>query len=189
MVLPCLRPPTKPPSFTGPKPPIEGEGISQTEEIDINIPVHLFVEWCAKTPLEEMLNGVKGMEAVARTEMISGTWGEVGARRRVVLESGHQAAQEILESNWPWLLRYQLWGFTNQGRLLSKYAIGEIRSTESQCGVHIIWTYQFQKRSQLMSPVLSLFVRTTWANFMRSGLLTIKLGAENWFKTLSERSR
>jgi hypothetical protein len=110
--------------------------------------------------------------------MIQGTWGEVGARRRVIRKDGNQTLEEILEHKRPTLFRYEVWAFTDRARILTNYAVGEFRFTEVPDGTAVKWTYSFHRMSLFAAPLLSRIVQTDFAEFMRSTLETMKQEAE-----------
>ncbi len=166
-------------SLSEPRPSLDKHGfIAHTEEIVIEVPLKRFDEWSWSTSLDSVLKGTKRISRVVRTEIIEGTWGEVGARRRVIMEDGNEAVEEILENVRPTLFRYQVWGFTNRGRILTNYAIGEFRYSEDSGKTKVKWTYSFHRRFLLAAPFLSRFVKTDFSEFMRNALQTIKQKAE-----------
>jgi len=174
-----LRPPSTPPDYTGPRPEIATEGlIGHTEEIAVDVPLDRYAAWVASAPLEAQRRATGRLPAVVRTEVISGTWGEPGARRRVVLEDGHQLVEEVLENDPPGHFRYEVWGYTNFGKLLTDYAVGEFRAVAEGDKTRVTWTYAFHPRSRLSKSALSRFVATEWATFMRTSLETIRTAAE-----------
>lgn len=174
-----LRPPGAPPDYAGPRPEIaEGELIAHTEEVVVAVPLDRYAAWAATASLESHLRGTSRLPAVARTEELSGAWGEPGARRRVVLSDGHQVAEEILANEPPSRFRYEVWGFTNFGRFLTDYAVGEFRISGEGDTTRVRWTYAFHPRSRLAAPLLSRFVDSVWTEFMRTSLETIRREAE-----------
>jgi hypothetical protein len=154
-----------------------------TEEITVQVPIQRLDQWRRSRPLENTLRGTKRIAGVARTEMIRGTWDEVGARRHVILNDGSQTTEEVLEVTRPSLFRYEVWGFTNWARLLTDCAVGEFQYREMPGGTAVKWTYSFHQRSLLAAPLLSWVVQTDFAEFMRSALQTMKQQSENDCRT------
>jgi NAD(P)-dependent dehydrogenase (short-subunit alcohol dehydrogenase family) len=159
-----LAPPQTPPTFTSGRPMVANDGfVTHTEEILIDVPLDQYNAWSTNRPLESVLPAVEGIPRVLRTEAVQGTWDAVGARRRVVLEDGHYAAEEAIANDKPALFRYQVWGYTNVVRFLTDYAIGEFRLEDASGKTRVIWTYAFHARSTLTRPFLSNFVTSITA--------------------------
>jgi hypothetical protein len=178
-----LAPPRTPPAFDGPRPqPAESGYISHTESILIGAPPVEFRDWAHRTELEDLGLESERLPSVVRTEMIRGSWdpdhARVGARRRVVLDDGHFAAEEILVDEAD-RFRYIVWGYTNYGRLMIDHAIGEFHYDEEEgAKTAVTWTYSFLPRSALARPALSWFVRSIWAELMRNTLQAMRAGGE-----------
>lgn len=176
-----LAPPATPPAYTGERPAVSDDQnsyISHIEEIVIDLPVEQYHEWSSNTPLEAVLTETSGIPSVLRTEMIQGTWNQVGARRRVVLNDGHFAAEEVLVNEQPGLFRYAVWGYTNYARFAVDYAVGEFQFEDVSGKTHIRWTYSFHKNSILSDIFLPNFVQSNWAAYMRNALQTMKHESE-----------
>ncbi len=114
--------------------------------------------------------------------MIRGTWGDVGARRRVIRKDGNQTLEDVLENRQPTLFRYEVWGFTDSARILTNYAVGEFQYGEVPSGTAVKWTYSFHSTSLLTKPFLSWKVQTDFAEFMRSALQSMKQQAEQSYR-------
>jgi polyketide cyclase/dehydrase/lipid transport protein len=178
LYLYAFRAPTEPPAFTGEKPTVASDGyVSHTEEIVVDVPIEVYRELSDKVELQDALEGTDGIPSVAGTETIKGTWSDPGARRRVSLDGGHFAAEEVL-INTPDTFRYQVWGFTNYGKLVTDYAIGEFNIHEDDGKTHVRWTYSFHKNSLVSQLFLPNFVSNNWASFMRSSLNNTKTSVE-----------
>lgn len=174
-----LAPPATAPAFDGPRPAIgAGPPISHQESITVDMAVADYVAWSTTASLEQILQGSNGIPRVVRTDPLQGEWGDAGARRRVVLEDGHYSAEEILVNEPPRLFRYQVWGYTNFGRLMIDSAIGEFTFEDVDGMTEVTWTYSFYPTVGMVRPVLSSFVDGTWSEFMRNTLATMKAAAE-----------
>jgi hypothetical protein len=177
-----LAPPETPPSYAGSRPePAEGGYVSHTESILIDAPVDEFVGWVRGMGLEDL-----GLESdrtpnVVRTEVLRGTWDpdqdRAGHRRRVVLDDGHFAVEEVLVDD-PDEFRYIVWGYTNYARLMIDHAVGDFTYVGRGNRTRLTWTYSFQPRSAIVQPFLSRFVRRTWAALMRNTLEAMRRGGE-----------
>jgi hypothetical protein len=179
LVIGCAAALKESPDPTGPRPALDQGGfVSHTEEITVGVPIRFLVEWRRSKPLETTLRGTARIAGVARTEMIRGIWGDVGARRRVVRKDGNQTLEEILENDQPTWFRYEVWGFTDSARIFTNYAVGEFQYSEVPGGTAVKWTYSFHRTSLFAQPFLSWRVQTDFAEFMRSTLQTMKERAE-----------
>lgn len=171
-----LAPPQTVPDYSGERPSVEEEGyISHTDSILVNTPYDLFYEWVETVNLEDIAEGTDDFPSVVDTEELRGTFDaavedRTGARRMVIFDDGHYAAEEILESTGP-VFRYMVWGFTGIQRIFIDHAIGEF--VFEQVGdeqTRLTWTYSFQPSSSVFRPFLSSFVNNTWAEFMENVL-------------------
>lgn len=179
--------PKRPPDSNAARPPVDQGGfVSHTEEVTIQVPPQFLQEWRQGKSLETQLRGSSRIAGVARTEMIQGTWGEVGARRRVVRKDGNRSLEEILENTPPTLFRYEVWGFTDRAGLLTNYFVGEFQHREVPGGTLVKWTYSFHRRSLLTEPFLSIMVRSRIPEFMRSTLQRTKQEAEQAYREQPE---
>lgn len=178
-----LAPPSTAPDFSGPKPEIADDGyITNSEKVIIDLPLDQYLEWVETQLLEDALTGRNNVPSVVRTEIIQGSWNEVGARRMIELSDGHYVVEEVLAKEDPRLFRYQVWGFTNFARFAVDYAIGEFLHEEIDGKTQITWTYSFHNRSALTSSFLENFVESTWAPYMQQYLHTSKENSEKAMK-------
>lgn len=163
----------------GPRPPVDESGfVRHTESTMVQVPIDVLTKWRRSVSLERILHGTKRIPGVDHTVMIHGVWDEAGARRRVFLKDGNTTTEEVLVNQRPALFRYEVWGFTNWARFLTDYAVGEFQFREAPGGTEVKWTYSFHERSWLTAPLVSWVVQNEFADFMRSGLKTMKDAAE-----------
>jgi hypothetical protein len=171
--------PASPPSYDGPRPSVREDGlVAHRESILIDLPLERYLAWSGSVPLESILPSSGIIPRVIGTEPVIGEWGQVGARRRVVLADGHYAAEEILANDGRTTFRYQVWGYTNPARLMIAYAIGEFVYREEDGKTRVTWTYAFQPTIGIVRPLLTRFVDRTWADYMRVVLTTMRSEAE-----------
>jgi len=164
----CAAPPAESVDFSGPRPPIVEEGlITQSVEFEANAPIECVLPTLLHTPLKNIFEPTPLIPAVAETEVLTPTWGDVGSRKRVVLSDGHQAVEELLAIDGARSFRYQVWGFTTPVRFLADYAIGEFKAFPTPTfGTRVVWTYRFKSNSWVARAPLSLFVHLAWEDFM-----------------------
>jgi hypothetical protein len=183
LAMSCGAAPKEASDPNGPRPPLDQSGfVRHTETITVQMPIQALDKWRRSRPLETILHGTKRIPGVDHTEVIRGTWGEAGARRRVILKDGNQTTEEILEDKRPSLFRYEVWGFTNWARFLTDYAVGEFQFQEVPGGTEVHWTYSFHQKSILVSPLVAWVVQNDFAEFMRSTLQTMKQEAERQYR-------
>ncbi|TVR72246.1 MAG: hypothetical protein EA415_10175 [Sphaerobacteraceae bacterium] len=169
-----IRPPKTPPTFTGPRPDTNQSGyVARTDSTMVQAPVEALISWMHSNPLEDWEIDAASVPRIVRTEPLKGTWDPsqswVGARRRVVLENGHYAAEEIVaDSNHQF--KYVVWGTTNYASLLIDHAVGEFTFRDLGDQTLVNWTYSFMPRSFLTRLPVVWFVRFIWSGFMTSGL-------------------
>ena len=188
-----LAPPPTPPAYTGPRPePAEAGYLSHTESIRIDAPLDAFRQWLHHAELADLLIGPDNMPRVVRTEAIRGAWDpdqdRVGDRRRVVLDDGHFAAEEVLVDE-PRVFRYIVWGYTNYAGLMIDHAIGEFSFEDEGAMTRLTWSYSFQPRSAIVRPLLANFVRGPWAGLMQATLQVMREGGEHQAPADPDRRR
>ncbi|MBV8586681.1 MAG: SRPBCC family protein [Verrucomicrobia bacterium] len=162
-------------------PPVDHHGfVSHTEVITVQVPMQFFRQWrqTSSGHLGNTLRGTSKIAGVAYTEMIRGTWPQPGARRRVVRKDGNESLEEVLENSWPTRFRYEVWGFTDQERILTNYLVGEFQYRGVPEGTEVKWTYSFHRRYLLTTPILSIEVHNRVPEFMRTALQSMKEEAE-----------
>ncbi len=173
------------------RPPIDESGfVSHTETITVDVPMQFLYEWrgASSGHLENTLRGTDNIAGVSRTEMIQGTWPMVGARRRVIRKDGNQSLEEVVENTRPTSFRYEVWGFTDNARILTNYLVGEFQHREVPGGTEVKWTYSFHRRSLLAHPFLAIEVRRRVPDFMRSALQNMKQQVEAAYKQSGKAS-
>jgi hypothetical protein len=124
--------------------------------------------------LEDVLVGSKHIPRVVRTEPLSGAWGPPGARRRVVLEDGNTALEELIEDRRPELYLYEVWNFTSSEGKYVKYAVGKFEVTGDANTAHVRWTYSFRPSGWPASWFAGRFVHGEYHEFMQNGLKAIR---------------
>lgn len=162
------------------EPPVRQESretITRTRSTFVDVPADDLLAWIIDVPLEDVFDRYGSIPAVAGTEPLSPDWPEVGARRRVRLSDGHQAAEVILSVEGASSFTYQVWGFTNMAGSLADYAIGRFEVAPAEGGAHVTWTYAFAPRSAWTRVPLSVFVATQWSGYMTAAVANLAEGA------------
>lgn len=175
----CISAPASDPEFRN-EPPAQTNraGVSHSVQIDVYAPPQALLDWIINVPLEDVFVSHRSLPAVSGTDLITDFWGTPGARRRVRLQDGHQAVEELLSITPGRGFSYQLWGFTNEAGLLAAYAIGrfELDGAPDTTATRITWTYSFAPKSMVHRGPLALFVYTSWRGYMAAAIA--KLAAE-----------
>lgn len=162
-----------------PRPAIEGDEqlISSVVECDLPMSPEEYMAVSRDMQLEEILVGSKNIPRVVRTEPLTGPWGPVGSRRRVVLADGNTALEELVLDQRPGLYLYEVWNFTvNTGKYI-RYAVGKFEVTGDARNTHVRWTYSFRPNSKAVSGFIRRFVRGEYHDFMANGLQAIRAKA------------
>lgn len=154
------------------------ETITQTRVAFVAVPPQDLLLWIINVPLEDVFGRYGIIPAVAGTQPLSPNWPEVGARRRVLLSDGNQAAEMILAVEGDSAFTYQVWGFTNAAGGLTDYAIGRFEVEPAVGGARLTWTYAFAPRSGWTKPPLAVFVATQWSGYMTRAISNLVGGAE-----------
>lgn len=121
-----------------------------------------------------MIAALQSMPPVSKPieiTVLSGTWPQAGAVRRVKLEDGNFALERVIAYEPPSLMRYQVWAFTTPAAGQVSYAVGEFRAAPTGDGqTEFTWTYRMRARNALAQPFVGGFVRDRFAPFMDNGV-------------------
>lgn len=158
---------------------LAGTHITQIVTRTIDTPIDDFYTWFSNASLEDILPGSPMVPRVTGTELIAGTWGEVGAKRKVLLADGSTALEQIIANDPPKYFSYKVWSTGGLGQRLIRYIRGEFFLKPTSDGkTHIEWRYSFKPRSPLAYPHLTLFANLGFQPFLVSGIEAIKSGGE-----------
>lgn len=168
----------------------EGGYVTQIVVRTVNLPIGQFHEWFLDADLEDILPGSALIPRVVGTEMIDGTWGQVGARRRVLLHGGGSALEQITANNPPDYFAYRVWNIGGPGERLIRYIRGEFFVTSRPDGrTRVEWRYSLRPRTSLARPLVSAFASLGIQPFLESGIDAIKAGAERSVDEQANSSR
>jgi hypothetical protein len=162
-------------------PPAYESGLHLTSAVRqyIAVPRAVFLQWAARTPLDQVLPGTRLIAAVERTEPVLGTYPEPGSIRRVILADGSHAL-EVIHHTSEEAFQYQVWGFTAAPFI--KYARCAFYYTEQGEGCLVDWRYESRPRAILFAPLVFLFARFVFRSFMQKGMGTIRELAETSYR-------
>lgn len=150
-----------------------------TLSFTVEVPLAQMTAWFATAPLEDIAGGTSDIPAVARTELLTERWGGANARRRVILDDGSTALEDILVDDLPARFRYIAWNYTSDAARFVEYGVGEFRLSDADDGrTRVDWTYAFKPRGALGRMLVGRFVNTTWRAWMESAAAAMADGAE-----------
>lgn len=136
-----IAPPDQPPELTAP-PPVATSGFitAYTEQV---IPMSLpdLREFMLERPIVTFLEPTGNISKPVEFETLVGTWGEVGATRRVKLADGHYAIERITRND-PGAFDYQIFVFTNAAGRGVDQIVGEQRFVPVDGGTRFEWSYK-----------------------------------------------
>jgi hypothetical protein len=164
---------------TTPRPVLEDspDTITSTVEEDLPIGVEAWSRSLGEGKLEDILVGTKGIPKVIRTENLSASWGQPGSRRRVVLEDGNSALEELLEDRRPSLYLYEVWNFTSDAGKYVHYAFGRFEMSGDATRTHVRWTYAFRPRGGVSAFFVGSFVHGEYHQWMEACMQRMKAKA------------
>lgn len=166
---------------TAPPPEIASERKLRSAKVTdvFNVPPDFIPGWFTALPLEEALPGTDEIPGVSRTEALSDRpWGEDGARRRVVLDDGSTALEEVMISRLPERFRYVVWNYTSDAAKHVRYGVGEFRFTPEREGTRVEWTYSLAPNGWPATWFLGRFVKRDYREMMEASLQVMKRNAE-----------
>lgn len=167
-----------------PAPEVEAfEALTTTQVIGhFDVPATFVRDWFLALPLSVALPGTEDIPGVARTELLSPTWGGPGARRRVVLTDGGSALEQILLSELPDRFKYVVWNYDTSAAAYVRYGVGEFRFLDRGGETEVAWTYGFAPRGWPASWLLGSFVRGEYRHFMEVGMEAMAAAAARAYR-------
>ena len=148
--------------------------VEHTETATVAVPPDALLQWVVMTPLEDVLTGFGDLPPVTHTVLLTDTWGDAESRRRVELEGGDSALEELVSYEPGRRFEYVVWNFTNRARLATDFAVADFVVEPADGGSRLIWTYRFSPRGSVSKGILERFVRDQYAGFMRECMANIE---------------
>jgi len=145
-----------------------GLTVEATMEIDVAAaiePVFDFVS--AEDVLPKVLTGYGLLPPVDRTSGNTGPWDRPGSSRTVHLADGNTAREEVTAYVRPTYFAYRTDNYTFALKFIATGAKGQWWFNADSEVTHIKWSYEFTAKGRVTAVLLSLFVRTQWAGYMR----------------------
>jgi hypothetical protein len=134
----------------------------------VEAPLAFMVEWHGSVPLQDLLERSGEIPNVVGTELLVGqAWAGAGVRRRVLLEGGDTALEDLLADDLPRSFHYIAWNYTADAARFVEYGVGEfsMRAIDSNT-TEVTWTYAFKPRGILGRVFVGRWVNSTWRTWM-----------------------
>ena len=150
-----------------------------TLSFTVNVPVAFMADWFGSVPLQDMVEATDAIPRVVETQLLTEAWAGAGARRRIILENGDTALEDILVDDLPRSFRYIAWNYTTDAARFVEYGVGEFSMAPT--GDHqtrVTWTYAFKPRCLLGRVFIGRFVETTWSDWMQGAAQAMSEHAE-----------
>ena len=163
--------PLGPPDGSNPPPLADaGDYLTNTETATFNGSREDVLAFLADPGLTSFLKPTDRIPAIEKVTILSGTWGEAGAVRRVALADGGYTAERILEANRD-VFSYQIWDLTSRAGRGIDHIRGDIRYEDAGDGqTHIVWTYSILPKTSLLRGPIGSFLEQDFQPFMENGL-------------------
>jgi hypothetical protein len=167
-----VNPPNVAPDMTAP-PAIANDDnyVSHVATRTVNWDRASFRRWLEKEQMVSFLPKDQGIPGVTGTTAMRGTWGQNGSVRRVSLDNGHYAFDQVTLNQQPDLFQYQVYGFTNEAARVAQYIRAEFKYSEPSPGVTTLqWTYSMRPNSALTKLLVESYVNNKLRPYMEAGM-------------------
>ena len=139
-----------------------------TMEIDVAAAIELVFDFVsAEDVLPKVLTGYGLLPPVERTSGNTGPWDRPGSSRTVHLADGNTAREEVTAYARPTYFAYRTDNYTFALKFIATGAKGQWWFNADSEVTHIKWRYEFTAKGRVTAVLLSLFVCTQWAGYMR----------------------
>jgi len=155
------------------------EPVSTKVSIDIKTPLEWFFYWFTSMDISRVMHRYWLLPGVTGTKDQTGPMHLAGSSRVLLLSDGTTTNEEIISSNPPNEVIYQILGIENSFRYLVSKAKGELRFREVKAGItNVEWRYSYYGLNRVSTFVLKILIPIFWRGFMRSALNRTKRIAE-----------
>jgi hypothetical protein len=150
-------------------------------EIDIAGTQAAIFEYIVPIDLPLIFTGYGPLPAVNGVQNQTGGWNEAGQTRTVTLSDGSTARELLTKYDYPQYFSYTVSNFSGVLRLLTISANGEwwFKTNQSSGATSVKWSYSFNSRSLLSSPVLWFITSFLWRGYMNKAIKLCKFHIEN----------
>ena len=150
----AVEPPAEPPQMTKPPAPATSDFLTAYTEQTIPMDRATLRAFMEQTPLIEFLEPTEKISNPVDGTVLTGTWPEEGAARRLELADGHFVIERVL-SNTTEAFEYQIFVFTNATGRGVEQIVGQQRFVPTEGGTRFEWTYNVLPTN----PLTRLFVQ------------------------------
>ena len=169
-------PPASTIAFDGRVPSIEADAryASFTLERDFDVPRDVLMPWMTETTrMVDAMEETENIKKPVAIDVLSGTWPEDGAVRRVTLSDGHQTLERVVANRLPESFEYQIWNFTTSAGGNLDYALGtQVWSEVDADGdgtadeTRLVWTYALLPNAGFKRRFVQSFVNNDIEPFL-----------------------
>lgn len=143
------------------------------------------VDWHGSVPLQDLLERSGEIPNVVGTELVVGeAWSGAGVRRRVSLEGGDTALEDLITDDLPRSFRYIAWNYTADAARFVEYGVGEFTMQAVDADTtEVTWSYAFKPRGFFGRLFVGRWVNSTWRAWMEDVAERSTARAEADFRT------
>lgn len=120
-------------------------------------------------PVTDFVTATGAIPRIEGFEVLSGTWPEPGAVRRVDLADGHSVHERVL-TNTPDSFTYQIWNVTAPAGRAIDHIKGAFQFDQQGDEVVVTWSYNIKPRIFIARPAINRYLRDDFGPFMNAGL-------------------
>lgn len=163
-----------------PPPPLADDALYLTNTVTVTLPgtipqVRAFFD---ANPITEFVPSTDAIPAITGLEVLSGTWAQVGAVRRVNLDGGFSVVERIL-TNQPDHFSYQIWSVTAPAGRFIDHIRGQFTYTQLEGSVEVQWDYSIKPRVFFARPFIQRYLTNDFAPFMKIGMAGLSDAYQN----------
>ena len=169
--------PSEPPKLTAPPAVATSGFVSAYVEETIPMSVAQVRRFLTKMPIVKFFKPTRSISNPVSSEILKGSWPNVGSVRRVKLADGHYIIERVVE-NKPQLFKYQLFTFTNSTGRVVEQVVGEMNFVPVNGGTKFQWSYNVKPRSVFARPFVRARIKEI-EDYLQGGLSGFATAATN----------
>ena len=152
-------------------PALATDKLYQTNRVSAAVPgnisdVRAFID---ANPITDFVATTEAIPSIEGITVLSGTWPEVGAVRRVDLEGGHYVLERVLVNKADNFV-YQIWNITAPAGRFIDHIKGEFRYIQEGDTTQITWDYNIKPAAFFARPFIRRYLDRDFAPFMQAGM-------------------
>jgi len=171
-------PPSEPPTYNGSSPAItEGAYATYKTSRVFNAPLEPLRHYISEgNKIVSAMEEIDNIKKPVDVKVLSGTWPDTGAVRRLEFSDGHYTLERVIENDFPTVFRYQVRNFTSAAGDNLDYAVGdqvwEVLSTGQS---KLTWTYALRPNAGYKRFLIQRFVDNDMQPLMNTALDKVQL--------------